>query len=861
MKKIWTRKINTDKKGTGKMSLFTGRWKRYSKKKKFIVITALILVITVGTAGTVIIYKNSARPVMAANTASVIEASAQTGSISNTIVGTGNLENDSAVSIKIPSGIVIDEVKVESGDMVSQGDVLATVDEASVYSTMEDIQDAIETLDEEINESKDDTTSEEVLSKVDGRVKNIYIAEDSDVSDVMLDKGALMLVSLDGKMAVEVQTSEAVAMDDDIVVTLSDGDEISGVVESVSGKTCVITMSDKSVSVDETVSVSTEDGASLGQGSAYIHQALEITGTTGTVEALSVSENEAISSGDTLYTLENDGTSPEYQEQTAMREAYTNTLKELIELSKTGTITADKDGTIESVLVSAGSESSTSQTSGSTGTSGTAGTSGSTGTSVSMSNMNYSSSGTSMTVYSDSSSNMLLNLSTAGTAAVSLENATAEDGTTGNGSTGDGGNGGNTVTDDTKLQLSISSSGTNGTQNLIIESPAKGKTPQTAITTDSSCYTGTISWNPQADAFAASTSYQAQVTLSAGEGFIFGTDSIQKLEVGILSGVTVSEDKKTLTFTVTFPETASEEKQNGDADTDKENGNTGSTVTDSSQSTGTQGSQSQATGTESTGTQSAGSASAGSQSVGSGSGSVMSAGSGSSSTGTSSQGASGSAASSDSASDSSGDTTSASEYDTDTTAFTISGNEQMKISVSVDELDINSVTNGQEAQVTFDALEDETFTGEVTKIGNTASVSGGVAKYTVEITVDKTEEMKVGMNASATIVIEQKDDAITIPVNALQERGQEVFVYTSKDEDGNLSGEQTVTTGLSDGDTVEITEGLSEGDTVYYQKTGSTSSTSDFGFGGGMMQDGNFDRSQMKSSEGAPSDMGSFPGM
>ena len=58
----------------------------------------------------------------------------------------------------------------------------------------------------------------------------------------------------------------------------------------------------------------------------------------------------------------------------------------------------------------------------------------------------------------------------------------------------------------------------------------------------------------------------------------------------------------------------------------------------------------------------------------------------------------------------------------------------------------------------------------MTKVSNTASASGGVAKYTVEITVPKDEKMKAGMNASATITIEEKENIVTIPVNALQER-------------------------------------------------------------------------------------------
>ncbi len=64
---------------------------------------------------------------------------------------------------------------------------------------------------------------------------------------------------------------------------------------------------------------------------------------------------------------------------------------------------------------------------------------------------------------------------------------------------------------------------------------------------------------------------------------------------------------------------------------------------------------------------------------------------------------------------------------------------------------------------------------------------------------------------------------LTIPVDALQERGDTVFVYTELDSDTNTpSGEVEVTTGLSDGTTVEIQSGLSEGDTV-----SGTSSSSD----------------------------------
>ena len=94
--------------------------------------------------------------------------------------------------------------------------------------------------------------------------------------------------------------------------------------------------------------------------------------------------------------------------------------------------------------------------------------------------------------------------------------------------------------------------------------------------------------------------------------------------------------------------------------------------------------------------------------------------------------------------------------------------------------------------------------------------------------------MLIGMSASATIVVDEAEDVVTIPVDALQEKGSETYVYTTVDDDGTLSGETEVETGLSDGDTVEITDGLSDGDTIYYQKTGNTSSSGNSDGQGGM---------------------------
>ncbi len=167
------------------------------------------------------------------------------------------------------------------------------------------------------------------------------------------------------------------------------------------------------------------------------------------------------------------------------------------------------------------------------------------------------------------------------------------------------------------------------------------------------------------------------------------------------------------------------------------------------------------------------------------------------------------------------------EYNTyETAAFSFASDDQVVVSIDVDELDISSVSLGQTAKITLDALEGQELEGTITNISSTASQGTSSVKYPVEITLEKTSDMILGMSASATIYVEESENALLIPVTALQEKGNKTFVYTTQEKDGTLSGETEVETGLSDGSQVEITSGLSEGDTVYYTKAESSDSDS-----------------------------------
>lgn len=370
--------------------------------------------------------------------------------------------------------------------------------------------------------------------------------------------------------------------------------------------------------------------------------------------------------------------------------------------------------------------------------------------------------------------------------------------------------------------------------SLTVEAPAAGQKPQSDIK-ETDAYTGTITWNCATDVFQADTAYTATIKLTAKSGYEFSTNVIPEVKGADVSREVQKSDSgdSILIIKARFAKTAVAQSAD-DAKKDSQ---------DSSSASG-----SSALGKEggSTGTASV-------QAAGAASGDAY---------GTGSAGA-GSTASGGSTSGSDTGTSGGSVYSAyEAAAFTIASGEDVTVSIQVDELDILSVEQGQSAAVTLDALDGQEFEGTITNVSQTASSGSSSAKYPVEITLEKTEDMMLGMSASATIHIEESENVVLIPVSALQEKGDSAFVYTGKDGEGNLTDEVEVETGLSDGNQVEIVSGLSEGDTVYYLKADSTG-TEEFGgmTGGqdGMMPDGGSmpDGGQMPGGE--MPDSGSMP--
>ena len=516
----------------------------------------------------------------------------------------------------------------------------------------------------------------------------------------------------------------------------------------------------------------------------------------------------------------------------------------LTSLLETQTITATCAGTVSSINVEADTEitkssgssgsssSGSSNTGSSSGSSASAGTTGvSTGAADSTSNSSSESTSTSGETDTSTTGSYSLMFLSAQTGSSAVYTTTAADNTSTQSSQSSKGTAVQTAegstTDTTEKITSV---------DLDVTAPKTSAKPQDTIE-ENDQYTGTISWNCSSDTFEAGTSYTADIRLTAKDGYVFSAKILPEIKGADVTFEVTENDagQSVLRIKAKFSKTNRKTENSNNSNNNSNNNNSSSG--DSGNASGSSGL---------------------SETTGSGSGT----------TGNTS-GVTGNATGESGNESGTSGSTATSQYSAyETAAFSIASNDKATVSINVDELDITSVKTGQTAKITLDAIEGEEYEGTITSVSSEASSGSSSAKYPVEITFDKTDDMRIGMTASASISIDEAKDAVLIPVDALQEKGGKTFVYTQKDSDGNLSGEVEVETGLSNGNKVEISSGLESGDTVYYLKTTSSSgSNSQQDMQGGPGGNGGEAPSDKGGSGGpggdggeAPSDMGGSGG-
>ena len=696
--------------------------------------------------------------------ASILTGTVATGNVNSEIVGGGTLALEDAAAISVPASVKMIKYLAANGDTVKEGNAIAEVDRVTVMTAIAEVQDTLDYLSEEIEAEGEKETASEVTALAGGTVKVLYAHQGSDVQDIMLEYGALAVLSLDNLMAVDFESESAPGSGTAVSVVLSGGDTAAGtVVASLSGEVTV-TIEDHGYEVGETVHILSEDGTELGNGQLYIYSPWNATAYGGTINSVNVKEGDSVSAGETLMELTDTGYTAAYRQLVGQRQAYEELMLELFEMYQTETVSAPCDGVVSGV---------------------------------------------------DESSLELSASDSRNYTAALLANAP---------------NGDNSTLYNNYVGIMTAVQG--NTWSISVN-------PQNIEITD---YTQLSSVSLDTSAMIQAVQVTAGAVpvyeLQNGTWVQIDGAGISAGDILLLSGS--SSDNIVWLILIQksaqIPETPEETGEPGETQVPGETGEPGETevpgetgepgeteVPDEPEAPG----EPEIPGTPDNQENPEIPDISSNQTLPSFSGSNTYP----------SGGAAGSGSGSYPDNSIAADTEPEYElYGLDVIEVAaVTPQETLSLEITVNELDISSLEIGMSADIQIDALYGEKFSATIADISNTGINNGGYSSFTVKLTLERTENMLEGMNATATMVTATASDVLTLPAEALSENGTETVVYTGYDEKkGILLNPVTVTVGASDGQTVEIKEGLSDGDTYYYAyyDTAEILSEPDFGQGG-----------------------------
>ena len=331
--------------------LFETLSKNKKMRRRRIIRTVLITIAVIAAilVFAVITLTKNVEKKFAAAVADVQEYQVTTGTIHTIVSGSGVLTEEDLEEIDVPSGVEVNEVMVDAGDAVLKGDLLATVDMATVMTSLSSLQDQMGELDKAINDAKGEEAGSQITAGVSGRVKIIYAEPEMDVSLCMAEHGALAVLSLDGYMAADLKTDK-LSKDTLVNVIREDGKILEGHVSAVAGDTVTVLVSDNGPQYGEEVTISTKDGAELGKATLYIHNPLSVTGIAGTIRNVVTQENTAVFGTTPLFNLKDTRFSANYDTLLRNRSDLEEILMELLTIYRDGALLSPMDGVVSSVL-------------------------------------------------------------------------------------------------------------------------------------------------------------------------------------------------------------------------------------------------------------------------------------------------------------------------------------------------------------------------------------------------------------------------------------------------------------------------------------------------------------------------------
>jgi HlyD family secretion protein len=146
---------------------------------------------------------------------------------------------------------------------------------------------------------------------------------------------------------------------------------------------------------------------------------------------------------------------------------------------------------------------------------------------------------------------------------------------------------------------------------------------------------------------------------------------------------------------------------------------------------------------------------------------------------------------------------------------------KLYVQTYVDQSDYQMFKVGNKANIVFDALPDQTFTGKVVQVDPALDTSSGSAVVSGLVEMDPTNaSLLMGMSASVDVIGSQAQNALLVPLTALHQDASGKYSVMVR-QNGTFTPVE-VQVGLKDLVNAQITSGLQPGEVVRTGQTGTS---------------------------------------
>ena len=145
------------------------------------------------------------------------------------------------------------------------------------------------------------------------------------------------------------------------------------------------------------------------------------------------------------------------------------------------------------------------------------------------------------------------------------------------------------------------------------------------------------------------------------------------------------------------------------------------------------------------------------------------------------------------------------------------------VRAQVDESDIAKIKEGQYTNISLDAHPGRQFEGIVRRVAIRGKIESNIVSFEVRIEVISKNKLllKPQMTANIEILALEKENVLTLPVEAVRRKRRQNFVLIQSDKQNSELREIKI--GASNGRLVEVLQGLKEGEKVILPEIGSQS--------------------------------------